>query len=108
MYRTHHNGQLRATDINKEVTLSGWVQTTRDKGFMMWVDLRDRYGITQLIFDADRTSKELFEKASALGREYVIRVKGTVIERQSKNPNIPTGDVEILVSELTVFNKSKT
>ena len=108
MYRTHNNGQLRATDIDKEVTLSGWVQRTRDKGFMMWVDLRDRYGITQLIFDADRTSKELFEKASTLGREYVIQVKGTVIERQSKNPNIPTGDIEILVSELIVLNRSKT
>ena len=108
MYRTHNNGQLRATDINKEVTLSGWVQRTRDKGFMMWVDLRDRYGITQLIFDADRTSKELFEKASTLSREYVIQVKGTVIERQSKNPNLPTGDIEILVSELTILNKSKT
>lgn len=108
MYRTHNNGQLRATDINKEVTLSGWVQRTRDKGFMMWVDLRDRYGVTQLIFDADRTSKELFEKASTLGREYVIQVKGTVIERQSKNPTLPTGDIEILVSELTILNKSKT
>lgn len=108
MYRTHNNGQLRAADINTEVTLSGWVQRTRDKGFMMWVDLRDRYGITQLIFDADRTSKELFEKASALGREFVIQVKGTVIERQSKNPNMPTGDIEILVSELTILNKSKT
>src|SRR5690554_1332660 len=108
MYRTHNNGELRATDINKEVTLSGWVQRTRDKGFMMWVDLRDRYGITQLIFDADRTSKELFDKASGLGREFVIQVKGTVIERQSKNPNIPTGDIEILVSELTILNTSKT
>ncbi len=107
MYRTHNNGQLRAADINKEVTLSGWVHRTRDKGFMMWVDLRDRYGITQLIFDADRTSRELFEKASGLGREFVIQVNGTVIERQSKNPNIPTGDIEILVSELTILNKSK-
>lgn len=108
MYRTHNNGQLRATDINKEVTLSGWVQRTRDKGFMMWVDLRDRYGITQLIFDEDRSSKELMEKASGLGREFVIQIKGTVIERQSKNPNMPTGDVEILVSELTILNESKT
>lgn len=108
MYRTHNNGELRATDINKEITLSGWVQRTRDKGFMMWVDLRDRYGITQLIFDADRTSKELFDKASGLGREFVIQIKGTVIERQSKNPNIPTGDIEILVSELTILNTSKT
>ncbi len=108
MYRTHNNGQLRAADINKEVTLSGWVQRTRDKGFMMWVDLRDRYGITQLIFDADRTSKDLFEKASQLGREDVIQVKGTVIERQSKNPNMQTGDIEILVSDLSILNKSKT
>lgn len=108
MYRTHNNGQLRATDINKEVTLSGWVQRTRDKGFMMWVDLRDRYGITQLIFDEDRSSKELMEKAADLGREFVIRVKGTVIERQSKNPNMPTGDVEILVSELKILNESHT
>ncbi|SDW99490.1 aspartate--tRNA ligase [Aequorivita viscosa] len=108
MYRTHNNGQLRAADINKEVTLSGWVQKTRDKGFMMWVDLRDRYGITQLIFDEERSSKELMEKASQLGREFVIKVKGTVIERQSKNPNMPTGDVEILVSELTILNESKT
>src|SRR5690554_778172 len=108
MYRTHNNGQLRAADINKEVTLSGWVQKTRDKGFMMWVDLRDRYGITQLIFDEERSSKELMEKASQLGREFVIKVKGTVIERQSKNPNMPTGDVEILVSELTILNAAKT
>lgn len=108
MYRTHNNGQLRATDINKEVTLSGWVQKTRDKGFMVWVDLRDRYGITQLIFDEERTSKEVMEKATKLGREFVIQVKGTVIERESKNPNMPTGDVEILVSELTILNESLT
>ena len=100
MYRTHNNGQLRAADINKEVTLSGWVQKTRDKGFMVWVDLRDRYGITQLIFDEERTPKEVMEKATKLGREFVIQVKGTVIERESKNPNMPTGDVEILVSQL--------
>lgn len=108
MYRTHNNGQLRATDINKEVTLSGWVQKTRDKGFMVWVDLRDRYGITQLIFDEERTPKEVMEKATKLGREFVIQVKGTVIERESKNPNMPTGDVEILVSELTILNESLT
>lgn len=108
MYRTHNNGQLRAADINKEVTLSGWVQKTRDKGFMVWVDLRDRYGITQLIFDEERTSKEVIEKAAKLGREFVIQVKGTVIERESKNPNMPTGDVEILVSELNILNESLT
>ena len=108
MYRAHNNGQLRAADINKEVTLAGWVQKTRDKGFMIWVDLRDRYGLTQLIFDEERTSKEVMEKASKLGREFVIQVKGKVIERESKNPNMPTGDVEILVSELNILNESLT
>ncbi|MAM30565.1 MAG: aspartate--tRNA ligase [Flavobacteriaceae bacterium] len=108
MYRTHTNGQLRATDINKKVTLAGWVQKTRDKGFMVWVDLRDRYGITQLIFDAERTPKAMMETASQLGREFVIQVTGTVIERESKNPNMPTGDIEILVSEISVLNKSLT
>jgi aspartyl-tRNA synthetase len=94
--------------VNEEVTLSGWVQKVRDKGFMIWVDLRDRYGITQLIFDEDRTDALVFEKAKSLGREFVIQVKGKVIERQSKNPNIPTGEIEILVSELTVLNAAKT
>lgn len=108
MYRTHNNGQLRAADIDKEVTLAGWVQKTRDKGFMVWVDLRDRYGITQLIFDAERTPKQVMEKATNLGREFVIQVTGTVIERESKNPNMPTGNVEILVSELNILNESKT
>jgi len=108
MYRTHTNGELRTSDIDKEVTLSGWVQNVRNKGFLVWVDLRDRYGITQLIFDGERSSKELFEKASHLGREFVIQVTGKVIERQSKNPNIPTGDIEILVSELDILNSSKT
>ena len=108
MYRTHTNGQLRATDINKKVTLAGWVQKTRDKGFMVWVDLRDRYGITQLIFDAEHTPKAMMETASQLGREFVIQVTGTVIERESKNPNMPTGDIEILVSEISVLNKSLT
>ena len=108
MYRTHTNGQLRATDINKKVTLAGWVQKTRDKGLMVWVDLRDRYGITQLIFDAERTPKAMMETASQLGREFVIQVTGTVIERESKNPNMPTGDIEILVSEISVLNKSLT
>ena len=95
MYRSHSCGELRASDINKEVTLSGWVQKTRDKGFMVWVDLRDRYGITQLIFDEQRTSSDVMENARTLGREFVIQVKGTVIERESKNPNMPTGDIEI-------------
>ena len=108
MYRTHSNGELRSSDINKEVVLSGWVQKTRDKGFMVWVDLRDRYGITQLIFDEERTSKEVMAVASKLGREFVIQIKGTVIERESKNQNMPTGDIEILVSKITVLNQSLT
>jgi aspartyl-tRNA synthetase len=108
MYRTHTNGQLRANHINETVTLSGWVQKTRDKGFMIWVDLRDRYGITQLIFDEERTPKDVMEKASQLGREFVIQVTGKVIERESKNANMPTGDIEILVSQISVLNTSLT
>ena len=108
MYRSHDCGELNASNINTEVTLAGWVQKSRDKGFMIWVDLRDRYGITQLIFDEKRTDKAVFEKAKSLGREFVIQVKGTVIERESKNPNMVTGDVEILVSELTILNESQT
>ncbi|MFT7900139.1 aspartate--tRNA ligase [Tenacibaculum ascidiaceicola] len=107
MYRTHTCGELRASHINTEVTLSGWVQKSRDKGFMIWVDLRDRYGITQLIFDEERTSKELMDKAKTLGREFVVQVTGKVIERQSKNTNIPTGDVEVLVSNLEILNEAK-
>lgn len=106
MYRSHNCGQLNASDINKEVTLAGWVQKSRDKGFMIWVDLRDRYGITQLIFDEQRTDKAVFEKAKSLGREFVIQVQGTVIERESKNPNMATGDIEILVSKLTILNNA--
>jgi len=104
MYRSHTCGELRAAQNNTEVVLSGWVQKVRDKGFVIWADLRDRYGITQLIFDEDRSSKELLEQARTLGREFVVQVKGTVIERASKNSNIPTGDIEILVSELTILN----
>ncbi len=107
MYRSHNCGELRASHINTEVTLSGWVQKSRDKGFIVWVDLRDRYGITQLVFDEERSSKAIMEQAQELGREFVIQVKGEVIERASKNPNMPTGDIEILVSELTVLNESK-
>ena len=106
MYRSHNCGELRANHNNKEVTLSGWVQGVRDKGFMIYIDLRDRYGITQLYFDEERTPKDIMAKASKLGREFVIQVKGTVIERASKNPNIPTGDIEVLVSELKVLNAS--
>ncbi|WP_348812823.1 aspartate--tRNA ligase [Flavobacterium maritimum] len=108
MYRSHNCGELNASYINTEVTLAGWVQKSRDKGFMNWVDLRDRYGITQLIFDESRTQKEVFELAKTLGREFVIQVKGTVIEREAKNKNIPTGEIEILVSELNVLNAALT
>ncbi|MRI00900.1 aspartate--tRNA ligase [Kriegella sp. EG-1] len=108
MYRSHTCGELRDSHINNEVTLSGWVHKTRDKGFVTWVDLRDRYGITQLVFDEDRTSSELIAKARELGREFVVQVTGKVIERASKNPNIPTGNIEVLVEELIILNESKT
>ncbi len=108
MYRSHTCGELRESHINEVVTLSGWVQKTRDKGFVVWIDLRDRYGITQLIFDEERTSHELLERARSLGREFVIQVKGKVIERTSKNSNIPTGNIEVLVVELDILNSSKT
>ena len=107
MFRTHTNGELSLNNLNEKVTLSGWVQTIRDKGFMVWIDLRDRYGITQLVFDEDRSSAALLESAKKLGREFVIQVEGKVIERTSKNPKIPTGDIEILVEKLTVLNESQ-
>lgn len=107
MYRTHHCGELRTSNISQTVTLSGWVQKFRDKGFVAWVDLRDRYGITQLVFDADRTDETIMEAARNLGREFVIQVSGTVIERASKNTNIPTGDIEILVQSLKVLNSAQ-
>ena len=108
MYRSHNCGELNASHINTEVTLAGWVQKSRDKGFMNWVDLRDRYGITQLIFDESRTEKSVFELAKTLGREFVIQVKGTVIERESKNATMTTGEIEILVSEMTILNAALT
>ena len=108
MYRSHNCGELNASHTNIEVTLSGWVQKSRDKGFMNWVDLRDRYGVTQLIFDESRTEKSVFDLAKTLGREFVIQVKGTVIEREAKNRNIPTGDIEILVTELKILNAALT
>lgn len=108
MYRSHNCGELNASHINQEVTLAGWVQKSRNKGFLVWVDLRDRYGMTQLIFDEVRTQKDVFEKAATLGREFVIQVKGTVIERESKNAGMATGDIEILVNELTILNTAIT
>jgi aspartyl-tRNA synthetase len=108
MYRSHTCGELNATHINTTVTLSGWVQNSNNKGFINWVNLRDRYGITQLVFDKSRTEAAIFELAETLGREFVIQVTGTVIERESKNKNIPTGEIEILVSQLTILNASLT
>jgi aspartyl-tRNA synthetase len=108
MYRSHNCGELNASHINTEVTLAGWVQKSRDKGFMNWVDVRDRYGVTQLIFDEGRSEKSVFELAKTLGREFVIQVKGTVIEREAKNKNMATGEIEILVTKLTILNASLT
>ncbi|MFQ3340996.1 MAG: aspartyl-tRNA synthetase [Flavobacteriaceae bacterium] len=108
MYRTHHCGELSLKHLKSAVTLSGWVQKNRNKGFIIWADLRDRYGITQLVFDEERTPKAVFEKAQCLGREFVIQVKGTVIERESKNPNMITGDIEVLVDNITILNEAKT
>ena len=107
MYRTHTCGELRLSDVGKTVTLSGWVQTIRDKGFMLWIDLRDRYGITQLLLNEEKCPEALLAKARELGREFVVRVTGEVIERVSKNDKIPTGDIEVLVSELEVLNPSR-
>ena len=106
MFRTHTCGELRPDHINEEVQLSGWVQKVRDKGALMWIDLRDRYGITQLLFKEEDTPRELLDKVRSLGREYVITARGIVIERESKNPNIPTGDIEIKVDELNILNAS--
>lgn len=107
MYRSHTCGELRISDVNKQVTLAGWVQRSRKMGGMTFIDLRDRYGITQLVFN-EEVNAELCERANHLGREFVIQVKGTVNERFSKNQHIPTGDIEIIVSELNVLNSSLT
>ena len=107
MYRTHTCGEVRASHQGQEVKLSGWVHKVRDKGFVVWIDLRDRYGITQLVFDQDRSPAAVLEQARELGRETVIQVEGQVIERASKNPNIPTGDVEVLAQKLTVLNAAE-
>jgi aspartyl-tRNA synthetase len=108
MYRSHNCGELRISNLEQEVSLSGWVQKVRNKGFFIWIDLRDRYGITQLILDKERSSNEIFDLGKTIGREYVIHVKGSVIERSSKNPKIKTGEIEVLVSELVILNSSKT
>src|SRR5687768_2275515 len=97
MYRTHTCGELRIDNRNEEVILAGWVQRSRDKGGMLWIDLRDRYGITQLSLEEGHTADDILAKARTLGREFVIRVVGTVIERESKNDKMPTGDIEVRV-----------
>ena len=107
MLRSHTCGELNLNDLDKEVTLSGWVQKSRDLGGMTFVDLRDRYGITQLVFNME-TNESLCLEARKLGREFVIQVKGKVIERSSKNKNIPTGEVEIEILDLVILNAAKT
>ena len=107
MYRTNTCGELRISDVGKSVTLAGWVQRARKLGGMTFIDLRDRYGITQLVVEADAPA-ELVETATSLGREYVIQVKGEVVERSSKNPKMPTGDIELKVAQINILNKSLT
>ncbi len=107
MLRTHTCGQLRIDAVHQEVILSGWVQKTRDKGKIMWIDLRDRYGITQIILEEGVTAPQVLETARKLGREFVVSVKGIVIERTSKNPKIPTGDIEIKALEISILNAAK-
>lgn len=107
MLRTHNCGELRIDDKNKLVTLCGWVQKVRDKGGLIWIDLRDRYGITQLVFDESKTPKEIINIVRSLGREYVIQTSGTVLERYAKNDKIPTGDIEIEVDKIEILNASK-
>ncbi|MBL0741192.1 aspartate--tRNA ligase [Chryseolinea lacunae] len=107
MLRTHTCGELRLSDANKHVTLAGWVQRTRDKGSVLWIDLRDRYGITQLIFEEGKSPAELVAKGRTLGREFVVQVEGVVTERLSKNDKIATGDIELKVTAITVLNAAK-
>jgi aspartyl-tRNA synthetase len=107
MLRTHTCGELRISDVNKQATLSGWVQRLRDKGSVVWVDLRDRYGITQLIFEEGKTEASVFNTARQLGREFVIQVEGTVVERLSKNDKISTGEIELKVSKINILNAAK-
>ncbi|MFN5170994.1 MAG: aspartate--tRNA ligase [Cyclobacteriaceae bacterium] len=108
MLRTHTCGELRLQHVNQSVTLTGWVQRLRDKGSLLWIDLRDRYGITQLFLEEGKSDPKLLLAARTLGREYVIKVSGKVSERISKNEKIPTGEIEIKVEELVVLNASKT
>ena len=107
MYRTNTCGELRLSDNGKKVTLAGWVQRVRKMGGMTFVDLRDRYGLTQLVFN-ESDHKELCDQANRLGREFCIQAEGTVSERQSKNANLPTGDIEIIADKLTILSESLT
>ena len=107
MYRTVNNGELRKNHIDQKVTMCGWVQKSRDLGGMTFVDLRDRYGITQLVFNME-TNSDLCEKARSLGREFVIQIKGNVVHRSSINPEMKTGEIEVVVDEIIVLNESKT
>ena len=107
MYRTHNCGQLNMKNVGEEIILSGWVQKSRDLGGMTFVDLRDRYGITQLVFNME-TIPALCQEARKLGREFVVKASGKVAERSNKNPQIPTGDIEIMVEKLEVLNSSET
>jgi len=108
MLRSHTCGELKIEDVNKEITLSGWVQKIRDKGGLIWIDLRDRYGITQLLLEEGRSDNTTIEIARKLGREFVIKAQGKVIEREAKNPKMKTGDIEIDLSSLEILNSSKT
>ena len=108
MFRTSNCGELTISNVGEIVTLAGWVSRVRDKGFVLWIDLRDRYGITQIIFDEKRSSIEFMDKVRKIHREYVIQIKGKVIERESKNPDINTGDIEVLAKSLDVLNESET
>lgn len=108
MLRTHTCGELRLDHVNEHVVLTGWVQKLRDKGGLVWIDIRDRYGITQLVFEDGVTTSAVNEQAKKVGREFVIKATGTVVERYAKNSNIPTGEIEIRVDELEILNVSKT
>ncbi len=108
MFRSHHCGALRETHVGTTVQLAGWAAKVRDKGFVLWIDLRDRYGITQLVLDEERCSEKLLEKARNIGRESVVQITGVVVIRESKNPNMATGDIEVLVSDIEVLNQAQT
>src|SRR3972149_5519544 len=106
-HRTHTCGELSHADINKEVTLCGWVQRVRDKGGMLWIDVRDRYGVIQIVLEESSTEINCMQNAKSLGREYVIKVTGVVKERMSKNPKMKTGDIEIIPTTIEVLNPSQ-